>query len=101
MVWQRFAKPPGEARAGSTPAISASLPESRPLVREAVFENSRRVSPGSSNLSLSALVFEPVAQRIRALASEARGSQVQILPGSPSISNLKFEISNWENSSPE
>ena len=39
-------------------------------------------SPPSSILDLPSSNSGPVAQRIRALASEARGSQVRILPGS-------------------
>ena len=80
MVWQRFAKPPGESLCRFDSCHLRHLSGESPIGEGSCFENSRRVAPGSSNLSLSA--FEPVAQRIRALASEARGSQVQIPPGS-------------------
>ena len=73
MVWQRFAKSPRKARAGSTPAASAKVS----VVR------SSDSTGGCQRSSLTAGNPGPVAQRNQSATVRRSRSHVQIVPGPP------------------
>lgn len=74
MVWQRFAKSPRIACAGSTPAASAKVP-------------AVRSSDSTGGCQRSSLTVErirgPVAQRNQSATLRRSRSHVQIVPGPP------------------
>ena len=87
MVWQRFAKSPRIACAGSSPAASA----------KASVVRSSDSTGGCQRSSLTAGNPGPVAQRNQSATLRRSRSHVQIVPGPPKhcrfpISDLRFAI---------
>jgi hypothetical protein len=80
MVWQRFAKSPRTACAGSTPAASAKVS----VVR------SSDSTGGCQRSSLTAGNLGPVAQRNESATLRRSRSHVQIVPGPPKNCGLRI-----------
>src|SRR5439155_23407813 len=79
MVWQRFAKSPRTARAGSSPAASANRLTIADCRMQIDFESAIRIQKSQ--------IEGPVAQRNQSATLRRSRSHVQIVPGPP---NQKF-----------